>query len=110
MDPSPQEEWHQRAGGSWLTPEVGSRGMAAQEWPGRCCSHLVEALGSRAELVQLCRAGAAVQGWCSRAGLCSGAGDQLLAVVAGGHPRVGRGSPSRADAREAAAAGPVPQG
>lgn len=34
----------------------------------------------------------------------------MLAVVAGEHPRVGCGSPPRADTREAAAAGPVPQG
>lgn len=44
MDPRPQEEWHQRAGGSWPTLEVGNRGATVQEWPGRCCSHLVEAL------------------------------------------------------------------
>lgn len=66
VDPRPQEEWHQRAGGSWPTLDVGSRGTTVQEWPGRHCSHL-----GRGSL-QLCRAACrcGLMQWKQRGNMC----------------------------------------
>lgn len=79
--------------GSQPTLEVGNRGSGVQEWPIRGHFHPG---GGPLHVVVL---------WCG--GNC---GITPVAVLPGGYPHLGCGSPSRADPREAAAAGSVPQG
>lgn len=75
------------------TLELGSWGTVVQEWPRRGRSH--PGRSSLHAVVACC------------GGNC---GVTPVVVLPGGYPHLGCGSPSRAHAREAAAAGSVPQG